>query len=101
MIFGLEDSAIALIRGVLRQYPAVREVRIFGSRAMGTHQSSSDIDLAVWGELDAAALAELSAELDELPLPYQFDVKAYDTISHKPVRDHIDRHGKPFYLRQP
>jgi hypothetical protein len=36
-------------------------------------------------------------ELDELPLPYTFDVQAYDSIKHEPLRHHIDEFGKVLY----
>lgn len=38
-------------------------------------------------------------ELDELPLPYKFDVQLYDSIRHAPRREHIDRVGSPFYKK--
>jgi hypothetical protein len=33
-------------------------------------------------------------ELDELPLPYTFDVRAYESIRHEPLKRHIDEFGK-------
>jgi len=35
-------------------------------------------------------------ELDELPLAYTFDVKAYEAVKHTPLKRHIDEFGKPY-----
>jgi hypothetical protein len=36
-------------------------------------------------------------ELDELPLPYTFDVKVYESIRHEPLNRRIDEFGKTLY----
>ena len=97
--FGLTDSEQEMIRAVLRRHAEVTEARIFGSRANGNFQPNSDIDLALWGNLSISAIAAIVGELDELPLPYTFDVQAYEAIRHPPLREHIDRVGQKFYAR--
>lgn len=97
--FGLIDSEQDMIRAVLRRHTEVTEARIFGSRAKGNFQPNSDIDLALWGTLCVSTIAAIAGELDELPLPYTFDVQAYDAIRHQPLREHIDRVGRSFYSR--
>jgi predicted nucleotidyltransferase len=97
--FGLRPEALELIRGVFRRHPEVLRVEIFGSRALGSFEDQSDVDLAVWGDLDPRLLARIMQELDELPLPYLFDVKAYDVIGHEPLKRHIDEFGKTLYSR--
>lgn len=97
--FGLTDSEQEMIRDVLRRHEEVTEAKIFGSRAKGNSQPNSDIDLALWGNISLPTLAAIAGELDELPLPYTFDVQAYDTIHHQPLREHIDRVGQSFYTR--
>lgn len=99
--FGLTNSEQELIRAVLRRHAEVTEAKIFGSRAKGNAQPNSDIDLALWGrEIRFSELAAIAGELNELPLPYTFDVQAYDAIRHPPVREHIDRVGRSFYARE-
>ena len=95
--FGLTDSERELICGVLRRHPEVASAKIFGSRAKGNSQPASDIDLALWGNVSVALVAAIVGELDELPLPYTFDVQAHDAIKHQPLREHIDRVGLAFY----
>jgi predicted nucleotidyltransferase len=95
--FGLDDRALALIRGVVTRHPRIVEVRVFGSRAKGNYRPESDIDLALFGDVDGALAGSIAAELDDLPLPYRFDVQAYPAIRHQPLREHIDRVGRVLF----
>jgi predicted nucleotidyltransferase len=95
--FGLDPRALRLIRGVFRMHAEVQEVRIYGSRSTGHFEKQSDVDLALWGDVDRALIARIMAELDELPLPYTFDVQAYDSINHEPLKRHIDEVSKVLY----
>lgn len=97
--FGLDARAHRLLEAVLRRHPRIAEARVFGSRAMGTHRAESDIDLALYGEVDDLLAARVAGELDELPLPYQFDVRAYPPLRYAPLRQHIDRVGQPIFIR--
>jgi len=98
--FGLESESLALIRHVFHGHPEVHEVKIFGSRAMGRFNNYSDVDLALWGNLNECLIARIMGELDELPMPYTFDVKAYESIKHEPLKRHIDEFGKILYVVQ-
>ena len=95
--FGLTDAEQEMICDVLRRHDDVTEAKIFGSRAKGNSAPSSDIDLALWGNISLSTLATIAGQMDELPLPYMFDVQIYETISHRPLREHIDRVGQIFY----
>jgi len=95
--FGVSPEALELIREVFRRHPEVREVRVFGSRAMGRFEDHSDVDLALWGDLDQALIARIMSELDELPLPYTFDVQPYESIKHEPLKPHINEFGRVLY----
>jgi uncharacterized protein len=97
---GLTPHEIDLLRAVFRRFPAISEVTLYGSRAKGTYRPESDVDLALIGiedQLDAEAVA---GELDELPLPYRFDVKAYGGITYGPLLEHIERVGVVLYRRE-
>ncbi len=97
--FGLGDEALKLIQTVFQRHPEVQTVKIFGSRSTGDFENGSDVDLALWGDLNTIHLARILAELDELPLPYTFDVKAYETIRHEPLKRAIDETGRVLYER--
>ena len=93
----LTPTEHALLLGVFRRHPEVEAVKLFGSRAKGTHSVRSDIDLALWGPLDSLQAERIAAELDELPLPYRYDVKAFASICLPALREHIERVGIPLY----
>jgi len=88
----LSDGEIAMITGVFLRHPEVSAVRLFGSRAKGTHTARSDVDLALWG-VDALRAEAVASELDDLPLPYHFDVVPFDLIKQDSLREHIERVG--------
>ena len=94
MKFGLADKQIEQILAILKK-ANVTEAVIFGSRAKGNWRENSDIDIAVWGQ--DINLGKLSLDLEELPMPYKFDVINYDKISNSAFREHIDRVGINFY----
>ena len=91
-MIALTDREASLIRSVLNLHPEVSQVKLFGSRAKGCHTPASDIDLALWG-VDALQAESIAAELDELPLPYRFDIKAFESIKQDSLREHIQRRG--------
>lgn len=101
IIAGLSNAEEAMICAVLQSYPQVQEARVFGSRALGRAQPYSDIDLALWGDISTPVLAAIAGELEELPLPYRFDVLAVESLHHLPLREHIERVGKSFYRHAP
>jgi predicted nucleotidyltransferase len=93
----LTERELELIRAVLRRHPEVTGALLFGSRAKGTAQLASDVDLALLGIDDAFVAEAIAGEMDELPLPYHFDVEAFDAIRHQPLREHIERVGVKIY----
>ncbi len=98
MPFGLSDDEVSRIHQVLRKLPKLTKVLIYGSRAKGNFKPSSDIDLTLIGEnLSFSDLAHLDTELDDLLLPYTFDLSIYLDIENPDLKDHIDRVGKVFY----
>jgi predicted nucleotidyltransferase len=90
---GLSPRELDLIRGVLIRHPAVTGAVLFGSRAKGTASPASDVDLALEGIDDPLQAEAIAGELEELPLPYRFDVKALSAIRHEALREHIARVG--------
>lgn len=94
---GLQPSELELVRSVLRQHPELHRATLFGSRAKGTHHERSDVDLALSGELGLLGAEAIAAELEELPLPYRFDVQALEQINFAPLLEHIQRVGVVIY----
>jgi predicted nucleotidyltransferase len=99
--FGLKNSTIEKIESVFRQYSAIEKAVLYGSRAKGNYRDGSDIDLTLFGEdLGYDLLGSLTDNLDDLLLPYTFDISIYDQLKNDNLREHIDRVGKVFYLRE-
>lgn len=95
MKFGLTEEQYELIERVLRSFPNIQEVLVFGSRAMGNYKPTSDIDLALKGKnLDIAKI--MGVLNDEIPLAFEFDVVDYNDVSVPELKEHIDANGKKF-----
>lgn len=84
------------MRPIFCRFPAIQRVKLFGSRAKGTHTERSDVDLAVWG-LTPLQAEQLAADLDDLPLPLRFDVVSYPHIRQPELCAHINRVGRTLY----
>ena len=93
----LTPTELELVRSVFRLHPEVQTATLFGSRAKGTHSPRSDVDLAITGSVSALRAETIASELEELPLPYRFDVQALDQICFKPLLEHIQRGGLQIY----
>lgn len=93
----LSSEAVALISDVLRRHPRVSAAILFGSRAKGTHTAGSDVDLAVEGNVSPLEAEAIAGDLEELPLPFRFEVQPLAAIRHEALREHIARVGIAIY----
>ena len=93
----LKPAELEMVRAVFRDHPEVKSATLFGSRAKGTHSERSDVDLVVTGDVEPLRAESIAAELDELPLPYRFEVQPLEHIHHRPLLEHIRRVGIPIY----
>jgi len=97
---GLSQSSIERIIFVLRRFPDIEKVVLFGSRAKGTYKHGSDIDLALAGQgLNWRELGRISDQLDDLMLPYRFSVINLGNRTDPEVAEHISRVGIPLFQR--
>ncbi len=102
MKHGLPVSTMAQIHGVLSRHPEVERVTLYGSRAKGNFKPGSDIDLTLSGTgLDERIRGRIDEELDDLLLPYQFDLSVFTSSTHADLIDRIRRVGMVFYERIP
>lgn len=96
--FGLKQTTIEKINGVLSAHPQIRQVIIYGSRAKGNYRNGSDIDLTIEGEaVTLSELLKIETELDDLLLPYKIDLSLLHQIDDPDLIDHIRRVGIVFY----
>ena len=114
--FGLSTKEINIVRDILKKYPSIVKVVVFGSRATNTYKVASDIDLAVWFDDSAncvdgvtatecyvssnqQVIGNLLSDFDDSILPYFVDVIDYCSVSSDALRRNIDRDGKMLYRR--
>ena len=98
---GLSASDTQRICGVLQNFGQIDSCLLYGSRAMGTYKDGSDIDLTLKGKnLDLHVLNRISHALDDLYLPYQFDLSIFSTLQNQDIIDHIKRVGVTFYQKE-
>ena len=98
--FGLTKACIDEIKRIFAQYDEIEEAILYGSRAKGNFKAGSDIDLTLKGKgLNLSILNKISLALDDLMLPYTFDLSLYYQIREADLIDHIQRVGKVFYSK--
>jgi predicted nucleotidyltransferase len=100
MIYGLKQQTIDAIINCLAATSSIEEAILFGSRAKGNYKTGSDIDLTLKGkELTLSEVFQLENQLDDLLLPYKFDISIFQQIDNPDLLDHIQRVGIAFYKR--
>ena len=94
MIPGLPPADSAAVLKLLKQQKGVEQVLLYGSRAMGRNHSGSDVDLClVAPSLKLEDVLVLGAYLDDLLLPWRFDLQLQHCIDHPVLLEHIQRVG--------
>ena len=98
MRFGLKEEVIDNICKVFSEFTEIEKVVIYGSRAKGNYKNGSDIDLTLFGEaIDYSVLTKIDFKINELFLPYSFDISIFKLISNQDLIEHINKIGKIFY----
>ena len=97
---GLVDNELNMITDVFQKNQAIKKAVVFGSRAKGNYKQYSDIDIALFGDVDKMNVEAIIHSLDELPLIYKFDVTAYAAIKNPALCEHINRVGVTVFERE-
>lgn len=97
--FGLTTEVVERIRAALAGFEQIRIATLYGSRAKGNYKPGSDIDLTLTteGELQNSFLNRVAIALDDLDLPYSFDISLFQQLNNPNLVDHIQRVGVEFY----
>jgi len=95
--FGLKEAIINQIISVFSQYPQVQKVLLYGSRAKGNYRNGSDIDLTLVGDVSYSQLSSIEDKIDDLLLPYSFDISIFSDIDNPDLINNINRIGIVFY----
>jgi predicted nucleotidyltransferase len=91
---GLPPEASARLLALFSAEPAVEEVWLYGSRAMGRHHAGSDIDLTLVAPgLSHQGRLRLMGALDDLLLPWSIDLSQRHELP-EPLRQNVARVGR-------
>ena len=81
MKFGLKEDIITQVNEIFAKYPQIEKAVIYGSRAKGNFKKGSDIDLTFEGDgLNLSVINSLLIEIDDLLLPYTFDISIFKSL---------------------
>lgn len=101
MLYGLSEIQYNQIVKVFANFKEVDKVILYGSRAKGTQKPYSDIDITILGNnINLSLLQKIEIELDDLLLPYKFDVSLFNSIDNNDLIQHINRVGKTIYTKE-
>ncbi|GFO57542.1 hypothetical protein GMSM_45490 [Geomonas sp. Red276] len=97
--FGLSPGVIEKVCSVFAGCAEIKRAILYGSRAKGNYKPGSDIDLTLVtvGELPKGFLQDVCLALDDLDLPYSFDISLLHRIENPNLIGHIQRVGVEFY----
>lgn len=99
-MFGISQSALDMIHGILARYDTIQKVLIYGSRAKGNYHARSDVDLVICeSQVDRNLLGELITHINESDFPYTVDIQVLENIKNLDLIEHIQRVGKIFYVK--
>ena len=78
MPYGLTNMDMEKLQALFRLNKKIERVILYGSRAKGTFKPFSDVDITFIGEnLTRSDLNQLAAYIDDLLLPYRFDLSLF------------------------
>ncbi len=98
--FGLSSRALGLLRGLFASYPEVQRAIVYGSRAIGNYRTGSDIDITLDAPgMESSRFLHLCTATDDLMLPWMIDLSLLSQIDNVALREHINRVGKPLWVR--
>lgn len=98
--YGLSETDISDVLSILQKNQKIYKISLFGSRAKGVFKDGSDVDLALMGvNLELNDILDASNEIEELLLPFKFDLIIYNRIEEKNLIEHIDRIGIVLFER--
>lgn len=98
--YGFKRGDLEIICKVLSEAACVTKAVIFGSRAIGTFKTGSDVDLVLFCVHEKCANQVSGILNDETLLPYKFDVLDIKMIANEALLKHIQDFGIEIFSRK-
>jgi len=95
MKHGLSQECYDLIKRVVDNNKKYK-FKLFGSRAKGTYKNNSDIDIAIFENVDKEDEFKIRNELDELDIIYKIDLVFVSKKTKKELLESIILEGVDF-----
>lgn len=96
--FGINNDIYTSMLDIFKKDNDIIEVKIFGSRARGDYNKSSDIDLAIKISEGGNKL-KIIDKLEDIRCILKFDVIDMDKISNELLLNNINRDGIVIYKK--
>lgn len=94
----LNKTTTEQLSKIFQSYEQVKEVVMYGSRAKGTHNERSDIDLAIRNSnINRHTLGKIKLQIDNSNIPYLVDLQIVEKIKNPSLLEHIQSIGKVIY----
>ncbi|MDD4526913.1 MAG: nucleotidyltransferase domain-containing protein [Candidatus Margulisbacteria bacterium] len=97
---GISQESSTKLINLFKKTNNLTEVKLYGSRALGTYKEWSDIDISIMdNEFSADDLLQLSNNIDDLLIPYKVDISIFKKLDNVDLIKHINNHGVTFYKK--
>jgi predicted nucleotidyltransferase len=100
--YGLDEKILSSLCNCFEQIELIEKVILYGSRAKGNYKRGSDIDITLFGKNLTLnnSVYPLMEIIEELLLPYSFDISIFSHIKDEKLIEHINRVGKMLYKKE-
>lgn len=98
MIPNISSKHWEILVKIFEKYPNIKEVILYGSRAKGTQNERSDVDLAIKNSpISYQEFVKMLAEIEESNFPYLIDMQIFEQIQNQRLLEEIEMYGKTIY----
>lgn len=95
MKYGLSENVVNQIEGIIKKYKKYN-FKLFGSRARGDYKKTSDIDIAIFENVDKKDEYRIRDDFDKLDIIYKIDLVFITNKIKKEFLESIKKDGVDF-----